>query len=114
MAMEHDARCEAQDRALAVMEMMVKNHDANLAKIVDVFDQRHQTFQDLREQTAAMQRDIAYMRKAVDEIEATLKTEVASKRDVDSIRRWGAYIGGAFILAFVSAFATFILRGGLR
>jgi len=62
MPLDHDARCEAQDRALALLEQTVKSHSNDIDKIVTVFDARHRTFQDLREQSAGMARDIALIR----------------------------------------------------
>ena len=112
--LEHDAHCAEQDKELTVLKEQFrtigKDLDITVARVQLLVDQMHA--QALFQATA--QSDLTHIKGKVDEIEDTLRSEVASKSSVEGMRRWGTIVATAFILAFVGAFATFILRGGLK
>jgi hypothetical protein len=114
MPLDHDARCEAQDRELTLLKeqfrIICRDLDSTVTRVQLLVDQMHaqNVFQ------ATLSADVAHIKQAVDVIETTLKEEVASKVTVDSMRKWGTMIAASFILAFAGALWAWIIKGGLK
>lgn len=114
MPLDHDARCEMQDRELTLLKeqfrVIVRDLDATVSRVQLLVDQMHaqNIFQ------ATVQGDITHIKESVDKIENTLENEVASKATVTAMQKWGTLIGGSAILAFAGALWAWVLKGGLK
>ena len=95
--MDHDEMCRAQDQKLAVLGEKISTNDRNLDSVVDKFNEFIRDRANDRLLWRTMEKDIEHI-----------------KAKVDGMQKWGSAIGLSFILAFVAAIATWIIRGGLR